>query len=139
MHLGLEIIMLLNDNFVSFSFLNNKTIISFNLLSRKLNLLSFGEEAEEEEKELAASNTRIKSSHDVLNDPRLLKEGPETDLVMMWNCWWICYLVLHYFSTWLPTDDWRLSAKYVRTGEEGSEYKRCININRLDSLRKLSE
>ncbi|KAL2237115.1 UNVERIFIED_CONTAM: Peptidyl-prolyl cis-trans isomerase CYP57 [Sesamum indicum] len=49
-------------------------------VTKKLNLLSFGEEAEEEEKELVASNTRIKSSHDVLNDPRLLKEGPETDL-----------------------------------------------------------
>lgn len=70
---------------------------------RKLNLLSFGEEAEEEEKELAAANTRIKSSHDVLNDPRLLKEGLENDLVMMWNCWHI--IVFWYFSTWLPADD----------------------------------
>ncbi|XP_077245334.1 cyclophilin-like peptidyl-prolyl cis-trans isomerase family protein [Tasmannia lanceolata] len=41
---------------------------------KKLNLLSFGEEAEEEEKELAAVKDKIKSSHDVLNDPRLLKE-----------------------------------------------------------------
>lgn len=41
---------------------------------KKLNLLSFGEEAEEEEKELAATKQKIKSSHDVLNDPRLLKE-----------------------------------------------------------------
>lgn len=41
---------------------------------KKLNLLSFGEEAEEEEKELAAVKQKIKSSHDVLNDPRLLKE-----------------------------------------------------------------
>uniref|UniRef100_A0A5B7BEZ3 Putative peptidyl-prolyl cis-trans isomerase CYP57 n=1 Tax=Davidia involucrata TaxID=16924 RepID=A0A5B7BEZ3_DAVIN len=41
---------------------------------KKLNLLSFGEEAEEEEKELAAAKEKIKSSHDVLNDPRLLKE-----------------------------------------------------------------
>ncbi|XP_043721275.1 peptidyl-prolyl cis-trans isomerase CYP57 [Telopea speciosissima] len=41
---------------------------------KKLNLLSFGEEAEEEEKELAAVKEKIKSSHDVLNDPRLLKE-----------------------------------------------------------------
>ncbi|KAL3650739.1 cytochrome P450 monooxygenase 57 [Castilleja foliolosa] len=48
-------------------------------VTKKLNLLSFGEEAEEEEKEIAAANTRIKSSHDVLNDPRLLKEGPEND------------------------------------------------------------
>lgn len=36
-------------------------------------MLSFGEEAEEEEKELAAVKQKIKSSHDVLNDPRLLK------------------------------------------------------------------
>ncbi|KAG4931386.1 hypothetical protein JHK86_048347 [Glycine max] len=41
---------------------------------KKLNLLSFGEEAEEEEKELASVKQKIKSSHDVLNDPRLLKE-----------------------------------------------------------------
>lgn len=41
---------------------------------KKLNLLSFGEEAEEEEKELAAVKQKIKSSHDVLNDPRLLKD-----------------------------------------------------------------
>jgi peptidyl-prolyl cis-trans isomerase SDCCAG10 len=40
---------------------------------KKLNLLSFGEEAEEEEKELAVVKQKIKSSHDVLNDPRLLK------------------------------------------------------------------
>ncbi|KAF3772938.1 Peptidyl-prolyl cis-trans isomerase [Nymphaea thermarum] len=43
---------------------------------RKLNLLSFGEEAEEEEKGLAAVKEKIKSSHDVLNDPRLLKGEP---------------------------------------------------------------
>ncbi|XAR57604.1 Peptidylprolyl isomerase [Bertholletia excelsa] len=48
---------------------------------KKLNLLSFGEEAEEEEKELAAVKTKIKSSHDVLNDPRLLKEeNPSKEL-----------------------------------------------------------
>ncbi|CAN8229612.1 unnamed protein product [Cochlearia groenlandica] len=40
---------------------------------KKLNLLSFGEEAEEEEKELAVVKQKIKSSHDVLDDPRLLK------------------------------------------------------------------
>ncbi|XP_048444569.1 LOW QUALITY PROTEIN: peptidyl-prolyl cis-trans isomerase CYP57 [Pyrus x bretschneideri] len=44
------------------------------LRHRKLNLLSFGEEAEEEKKELAAVKTEIKSSHDVLDDPRLLKD-----------------------------------------------------------------
>lgn len=51
-------------------------------VTKKLNLLSFGEEAEEEEKGLAAAaaNPRIKSSHDVLNDPRLLKDGVEKDL-----------------------------------------------------------
>ncbi|CAN1217416.1 Peptidyl-prolyl cis-trans isomerase CYP57 [Linum perenne] len=46
---------------------------------KKLNLLSFGEEAEEEEKELAAVKQKIKSSHDVLNDPRLLKENQPVD------------------------------------------------------------
>lgn len=51
---------------------------------RKLNLLSFGEEAEEEEKEVAAVKQKIKSSHDVLNDPRLLKEDiPSKELVMI--------------------------------------------------------
>ncbi|KAL3500806.1 hypothetical protein ACH5RR_039899 [Cinchona calisaya] len=47
--------------------------------TKKLNLLSFGEEAEEEEKELANVKTRIKSSHDVLDDPRLLKEENRTN------------------------------------------------------------
>ncbi|XP_044464825.1 peptidyl-prolyl cis-trans isomerase CYP57 [Mangifera indica] len=41
---------------------------------KKLNLLSFGDEAEEEEKELAVVKQKIKSSHDVLDDPRLLKD-----------------------------------------------------------------
>lgn len=51
-------------------------------MCRKLNLLSFGEEAEEEEKELAVIKEKIKSSHDVLNDPRLLKdESFEKELV----------------------------------------------------------
>lgn len=45
-------------------------------------MLSFGEEAEEEEKELAVIKEKIKSSHDVLNDPRLLKdESFEKELV----------------------------------------------------------
>ncbi|KAK9073869.1 hypothetical protein SSX86_006463 [Deinandra increscens subsp. villosa] len=47
--------------------------------TKKLNLLSFGEEAQEEEKELAAVKIKIKSSHDVLNDPRLLKEENARD------------------------------------------------------------
>jgi len=48
-----------------------------------LNLLSFGEEAEEEEKELVLVKQKIKSSHDVLNDPRLLKEEtPDSELVI---------------------------------------------------------
>ncbi|KAF9616986.1 hypothetical protein IFM89_033056 [Coptis chinensis] len=42
---------------------------------KKLSLLSFGEEAEKEENELAAVKEKIKSSHDVLNDPRLLKDN----------------------------------------------------------------
>lgn len=41
---------------------------------KNLSLLSFGEEAEEEEKELAVVKKKIVSSHDVLNDPRLLKD-----------------------------------------------------------------
>eukprot|EP00897_Mesotaenium_endlicherianum_P010581 jgi/Mesen1/9551/ME000640S08901 len=42
---------------------------------KQLNLLSFGEEAEEEEQQLAAVRTKIRSSHDVLDDPRLLKSA----------------------------------------------------------------
>ncbi|XP_004486160.1 peptidyl-prolyl cis-trans isomerase CYP57 [Cicer arietinum] len=41
---------------------------------KNLNLLSFGEETEEEEKELALVKKKIVSSHDVLNDPRLLRD-----------------------------------------------------------------
>ncbi|KNA15226.1 hypothetical protein SOVF_100210 isoform B [Spinacia oleracea] len=49
---------------------------------KKLNLLSFGEEAEEDERDLTAVKQKIKSSHDVLDDPRFLKEqnlNEETD------------------------------------------------------------
>lgn len=47
-----------------------------------MNLLSFGEEEEEEENELV--NTKIRSSHDVLDDPRLLKgEIHSNDLVRL--------------------------------------------------------
>lgn len=48
---------------------------------RQLNLLSFGEEAEEDEKELATVKQKIRSSHDVLNDPRLLKENKELVII----------------------------------------------------------
>lgn len=37
-------------------------------------MLSFGEEVEEDEKEAATMNDKIKSIHDVLNDPRFIKE-----------------------------------------------------------------
>lgn len=54
-----------------------------NLNCRNLSLLSFGEEAEEEEKELAVVKKKIVSSHDVLNDPRLLKdENANNELVI---------------------------------------------------------
>lgn len=53
-----------------------------NLNCRNLNLLSFGEETEEEEKELTLVKKKIVSSHDVLNDPRLLKdENANNELV----------------------------------------------------------
>lgn len=56
----------------------NRLLIFFffvaNLNCRNLNLLSFGEETEEEEKELALVKKKIVSSHDVLNDPRLLRD-----------------------------------------------------------------
>ncbi|KAL2642023.1 hypothetical protein R1flu_009610 [Riccia fluitans] len=45
---------------------------------KDLNLLSFGEEAEEEEQELATvKEKKIRSSHDVLQDPRLLKASSD--------------------------------------------------------------
>lgn len=47
-------------------------------MHRQLNLLSFGEEAEEEEQLLAANNAKIQSSHDVLDDPRLLKSDRDS-------------------------------------------------------------
>ncbi|KMZ59711.1 Peptidyl prolyl cis trans isomerase-like [Zostera marina] len=44
---------------------------------KKLNLLSFGEEAEEEEKVLATVKDKIRSIHDELDDPRFPKEELE--------------------------------------------------------------
>jgi len=45
---------------------------------KQLNVLSFGDEVEEEENEAAASvQAKIKSIHDVLDDPRFLKGEPE--------------------------------------------------------------
>ncbi|PKA57299.1 Peptidyl-prolyl cis-trans isomerase-like 2 [Apostasia shenzhenica] len=44
---------------------------------KKLNVLSFGEEVEEDEKELENMKDKIKSIHDVLDDPRFLK-GQQT-------------------------------------------------------------
>ncbi len=56
--------------------------------SRKLNLLSFGEEAEEEEQVLATVKEKLKSSHDVLNDPRLLKDSSNhAEMVILLGTW----------------------------------------------------
>ncbi|CAO2175521.1 unnamed protein product [Urochloa humidicola] len=45
---------------------------------KQLNVLSFGDEVEEEENEAASSvQAKIKSIHDVLDDPRFLKGEPE--------------------------------------------------------------
>ncbi|KAL6882097.1 hypothetical protein ACP4OV_011569 [Aristida adscensionis] len=45
---------------------------------KQLNVLSFGDEVEEEENEAASSvKDKIKSIHDVLDDPRFLKGDPE--------------------------------------------------------------
>ncbi|XP_073008007.1 peptidyl-prolyl cis-trans isomerase CYP57 isoform X1 [Typha latifolia] len=46
---------------------------------KKLNVLSFGEEVEEEEKDAAAVEVKIKSIHDVLDDPRFLKEEAQKE------------------------------------------------------------
>lgn len=45
---------------------------------KKLNLLSFGEEAEAEEQAVETVKAKIKSSHDVLRDPRLLKDAADS-------------------------------------------------------------
>lgn len=42
-------------------------------------MLSFGEEVEEDEKEVADIKDKIKSIHDVLDDPRFLKEEPQKE------------------------------------------------------------
>lgn len=42
-------------------------------------MLSFGEEVEEEEKEAEVVKDKIKSIHDVLDDPRFLKEDPHKE------------------------------------------------------------
>lgn len=48
---------------------------------KKLNVLSFGDEVEEDEKEAETANVngKIKSIHDVLDDPRFIKNEPEKD------------------------------------------------------------
>lgn len=73
-------------------------LIFLSATCRKLNLLSFGEEAEEEE-ELTAVKKKIKSSHDVLDDPRLLKEDAlNKELVIVFICFFaiIFYVILNY-------------------------------------------
>lgn len=67
------------------------------LIYRKLNLLSFGEEAEEEEKELAVVKAKIKSSHDVLDDPRLLKEANTQNDMVTIGIIIIPYQHMHYY------------------------------------------
>lgn len=63
--------------------------VSVYVQCRKLNLLSFGEEAEVEEKELAVVKKKIKSSHDVLDDPRLLKDAIPNDELVIACCLWL--------------------------------------------------
>ncbi|XXG42438.1 hypothetical protein AAC387_Pa01g2720 [Persea americana] len=88
---------------------------------KKLNLLSFGEEAEEEEKELAAVKEKIKSSHDVLNDPRLLKEPPTNDSI----------------SSEKPNKDLQMSVREALTSKRES-FERELEKN-LSESRGLSE
>lgn len=45
-------------------------------------MLSFGEEVEEDEKVAASVNDKIKSIHDVLDDPRFIKEEAQKDEVL---------------------------------------------------------
>ena len=46
-------------------------------------MLSFGEEVEEDEKEAANVNEKIKSIHDVLDDPRFIKEEAQKDELLV--------------------------------------------------------
>ncbi|KAG1346272.1 peptidyl-prolyl cis-trans isomerase CYP57 [Cocos nucifera] len=46
---------------------------------KQLNVLSFGEEVEEDEKEATDIKDKIKSIHDVLDDPCFLKEEPQKE------------------------------------------------------------
>jgi peptidyl-prolyl cis-trans isomerase SDCCAG10 len=56
---------------------------------RQLNVLSFGDEVEEEENEAASFvQDKIKSIHDVLDDPRFLKVEPQVEhLVSIVPCY----------------------------------------------------
>lgn len=48
-------------------------------------MLSFGEEAEAEEQVVETVKAKIKSSHDVLQDPRLLKDPVDDSAEMVRN------------------------------------------------------
>lgn len=83
---------------------------------RKLSLLSFGEEAEEEEKELAAVRQKIKSSHDVLNDPRLLKaETADKEPVMTRCILFRSFTFYLFFSSVLCLKVWKTG--YINKSE----------------------
>ncbi|GLJ45343.1 hypothetical protein SUGI_0954400 [Cryptomeria japonica] len=75
--------------------------------TKKLNLLSFGDEVEEEEKALASVKEKIKSSHDVLSDPRLLKGEAELD-----------------------------SLESIRKKELQTSVREALNANKIGSLKK---
>jgi len=69
-------------------------------LMQKGELAFFRREAEEEEKQLAAAKQKIKSSHDVLNDPHLLKEeNPSKELVIL-PYLLLCYLWSNKVTVW---------------------------------------
>ncbi|KAG6508703.1 hypothetical protein ZIOFF_034083 [Zingiber officinale] len=51
---------------------------------KKLNMLSFGDEVEEDELEAANIKDKIKSIHDVLDDPRFLKEEAKPEPLFTW-------------------------------------------------------
>jgi hypothetical protein len=64
-------------------------------------VLSFGEEVEEEEKEAEIVKDKIKSIHDVLDDPRFLKEDQQKEqlvyLIVSLIFLFLCYNIDHTF------------------------------------------
>lgn len=70
-------------------------------------MLSFGEEAEGEEKELVAVKQKIKSSHDVLDDPRLLKEDTPNNELVIFNKSLLIFIPYYDLTCYGVLDMWK--------------------------------